>query len=122
MSELQPANVTSPGASAEARNVSTIYILYLVSFVVGITCLIGVVMAYVNKDSAPEWLQSHYRYQVRTFWIGLLYAAIGALTTLVVVGFGVLLFLAVWFIVRCAKGLKHVQAGEPMPQPATWLW
>jgi uncharacterized membrane protein len=122
MSELQPANVTSPGASAEARNVSTIYILYLVSFVVGITCLIGVVMAYINKDSAPEWLQSHYRYQVRTFWIGLLYGAIGALTTLVVVGFAVLLFLAVWFIVRCAKGLKHVQAGEPMPKPATWLW
>jgi uncharacterized membrane protein len=122
MNEPQIANLTSPGAAAEARNASLVYILYLVSFVVGITCLVGVVMAYVNKGSAPEWLQSHYRYQIRTFWIGLLYGAVGAITTLAFVGFGVLAFLAVWFIIRCVMGLKNVQAGEPVAKPATWLW
>jgi uncharacterized membrane protein len=122
MNEPQLASVTPPGSAAEARNASLVYILYLVSFVIGITCLIGVVMAYVNKDSAPEWLQSHYRYQIRTFWIGLLYGAIGAITTVAFVGFAVLVFLAVWFIVRCVKGLKSVQAGEPVAKPATWLW
>jgi uncharacterized membrane protein len=122
MNEPQMASVTSPGSAAETRNASLVYILYLVSFVIGITCLIGVVMAYVNKGSAPEWLQSHYRYQIRTFWIGLLYGAIGAITTMAFVGFAVLVFVAVWFIVRCVKGLKNVQAGEPVAKPDTWLW
>jgi uncharacterized membrane protein len=122
MNEPQMASVTSPGSAAETRNASLVYILYLVSFVIGITCLIGVVMAYVNKGSAPEWLRSHYRYQIRTFWIGLLYGAIGAITTMAFVGFAVLVFVAVWFIVRCVKGLKNVQAGEPVAKPDTWLW
>jgi uncharacterized membrane protein len=123
MSEPQPAsNITAPGASAEAKNVSLIYILYLVSFVVGITFLVGLVMAYVNKDSAPEWLQSHYRYQIRTFWIGLLYGTVSAIATLAVIGLVGLAFLAVWIIVRCAKGLRGVQAGEPVPNAGTWLW
>jgi len=122
MNEPQMASVTSPGSAAETRNASLVYILYLVSFVIGITCLIGVVMAYVNKGSAPEWLQSHYRYQIRTFWIGLLYGAIGAITTMAFVGFAVLVFVAVWFIVRCVKGLKNVQAGQPVAKPDTWLW
>ena len=51
-----------------------IYILYLVGVAFGITGLIGVIMAYANRSDAPEWLASHYRFQIRTFWLCLLYA------------------------------------------------
>lgn len=54
--------------------------------------LVGVVMAYVNRGDAPEWLRAHYRYQIRTFWIGGLCMLIGVLPSLVFIGYFILLF------------------------------
>ena len=99
-----------------------IYILYLVSIVVGLTGLIGVVLAYVYQGDDEDWLQSHFRYQIRTFWIGLLYSVIGLLTAPVLIGYLLLLFVLVWLVVRCARGLQWLDRGEPVPDPATWLW
>jgi len=105
-----------------AKNVKLVYILYLVSLLIGITGLIGVIMAYVNKSDAPEWTQSHYQFQIRTFWIGLLMALIGGLTMFLFVGFFILLFWLIWFIVRCVKGMSAAGNGEPYPNPEAWLW
>jgi len=99
-----------------------VYVLYLVSLVFGVTSLVGVIVAYVNVGDAPEPLKNHYRFQIRTFWIGLLYSAVGALLAFVMVGFLVLAFAAVWLIVRCVKGLKHLDRREPYPNVETWLW
>lgn len=125
MSELQTASApsSSGNAAAEAKNAQIIYILYLVAFVVGVTSLVGLVMAYVNKGhNSSDWVQSHYQYQIRTFWIGLLYGVVGAITTLAFIGFAILLFFAVWYIIRCVKGLKYIQLGQPVPNATTWLW
>jgi uncharacterized membrane protein len=102
--------------------VQIVYILYLVAIAVGLTALVGVVMAYVNRTDAPEWLQDHYRYQIRTFWIGLLYSAIGVLTSVIAIGWIVMFVTLIWWIVRCAKGLKQLGRGEPIPNVATWGW
>ncbi len=63
--------------AAAGKTANLIYILYLVSLIVGITSLSGVVMAYLNRDDAPELVKSHYRFQIRTFWFGLLFGMIG---------------------------------------------
>jgi uncharacterized membrane protein len=107
---------------AEGRTANLIYILYLVGLVVGITGLVGLIMAYVNKDEAPAWVQSHYRFQIRTFWIGLLYAVIGGVTTPILIGFLIVLFAVVWWIIRCAKGMKAVGEGRAVADVTTWLW
>jgi uncharacterized membrane protein len=39
----------------------------MVCLLFGITGVIGVVMAYINKDDAAEWLKTHYQFQIRTF-------------------------------------------------------
>jgi uncharacterized membrane protein len=125
MSDLQTAGVppsTSLATTPEAKSANIIYILYLAALVVGVTSLVGVIMAYMNKDTAPEWLKSHYQYQIRTFWIGLLFAVVGVITIFVAIGFLVLLFYAVWYIVRCVKGMKQISLGAPMPNATTWLW
>jgi uncharacterized membrane protein len=114
-----PAARPEPGSDGIAK---LVYVLYLSSLVVGVTALVGVVMAYVHRGDAPEWLKTHYRYQIRTFWLGILYAAVGLLLTLAVVGIVVLGCVMVWLVVRCVKGLKQVGRGEPMPDPGTWLW
>jgi uncharacterized membrane protein len=97
-----------------------IYILYLASFLAGLTGLVGVVLAYVNRGTAPAWLETHFTYQIRTFWIGLLYTIIGFVTTLVIVGWLVLLATSVWLILRCAKGMSWLDRNEPVPDPYTW--
>ena len=119
MSEAAVLTVNNP---AEAANARIVYILYLVGLAVGITALVGVVMAYVNRSDAPEWVQTHYQMQIRTFWIGILYGVISALTSFLVIGVFLGLFTLVWWIIRCVKGLKAVSSGNPYPNPAAWLW
>ncbi|WP_208539221.1 DUF4870 family protein [Algihabitans albus] len=99
-----------------------VYALYLGALVSGITLLIGVVVAYVNRGKSSGWLESHFRFQVRTFWIFLLGCLVGALLAIVIIGWLLLLFLWVWLIVRCVKGIQAVSRNEPYPNPETWLW
>ena len=98
-----------------------VYALYLASFVVGFTSVVGVIIAYVYQGKGPAWLDEHYRYQVRTFWIGLLYASISFLLTFVLIGFPLLFALAVWFIVRCVKGFKGLQDKRAPSNVDSWL-
>lgn len=106
----------------------TIYILYLVGLAFGITGLIGVIIAYVNRSDAPEWLASHYRFQIRTFWLCLLYLVllwVIALVLLSPIAFGIavviIMVLPVWWIIRCAKGIKYLSREEAYPDPAGWF-
>ena len=106
----------------QGRTANLIYILHLLSLLFGITSLIGVIMAYVNKGSAPDWVQSHYRFQIRTFWIALLAGVIGALTTPFIIGIPILLFLFLWWILLCVKGMRYIRrpdrrirVGNPNP-------
>lgn len=118
--QIYPVSVPhDPGAGETAK---IVYILYLVSLAVGITAIVGVVIAYVNRAEAPEWVATHYRMQIRTFWIGLLYGAISLVTMLIVIGFLLALLTLIWWIVRCAKGLQRLSRGEAYDNPATWLW
>lgn len=99
-----------------------VYILYLVGLVFGITGIIGVIVAYVNKDDGPEWLQSHYRFQIRTFWMGLLFMIVGSILLVVMVGWLVYLFWIVWLIIRCVKGLKQLELQQPVQDEKTWMF
>ena len=99
-----------------------IYILYLVGLAVGVTALIGVIMAYVNRDTGPEWLRSHYDFQIRTFWIGLLYSIAGIILSMILIGFLVLLFTAVWLIIRVVKGFKNLDQRQPVPDVKSWMF
>lgn len=104
------------------KNVTLIYILYLVSIIVGITSIIGVIFAYLNKGKAAEWVDTHYIYQIRTFWIGILFSIIGVVLAFVFIGIFVLLATLVWAIIRCIKGLQLASRGEEISNPRTWMF
>lgn len=105
-----------PGRS----NVQLIYILYLLSLVVGITSIVGVIMAYISRGKAGGWPESHYTYQIRTFWIGLLYGLIAAVLSVIGIGFILFFAVAVWGVVRCVKGLQATGRRQAIANPATW--
>ncbi|MGE0045690.1 MAG: DUF4870 family protein [Hyphomonadaceae bacterium] len=117
-----PQGVNETLTGGNKSNAQLIYILYLLSLVVGITSIVGVIMAYVSKDAAPEWLKTHYIFQIRTFWVGLLFAFIGGMLTLVLIGFLILLFVLVWWIVRCVQGLNYLGKDQAIPNYRSWMF
>lgn len=93
-----------------------VYALQAAGFFVGLTWIVAVVMNYVKKDEvAGTWLESHFRWQIRTFWFGLLWGVVGGLLAVVVVGFAVLFAAAVWIIYRIVKGWLNLNDNKPMP-------
>lgn len=115
------ALVAEQGQAPDTTMAMVVYALFLASFVVGFTGIIGLVIAYIYRGKGPQWLDEHYRYQIRTFWIGLVYGVIAGLLTLVVIGFPLLLALAVWMIIRCVKGFKGLQEKRAPSNVDTWL-
>jgi uncharacterized membrane protein len=100
-----------------------IYVLYGVSyFVGGISALIGVVIAHVKVEDAAPLLRSHYRFQIRTFWIGLLYLTIGIPLCMVLIGFPVLLWWFVWSLIRIIKGMLLLMEDKPIVNPKSLLF
>lgn len=110
------------GDPSDAGTAKVIYILYLVSIVVGITAIVGVIMAYVNKADAPRWVQSHYHFQIRTFWIGVLYSVVGWMTAPFLIGYLIFLFVLVWLIMRCVKGMGWAEKGKAVENVETWMF
>jgi len=84
---------------------TVVYALQAAGFFVGITWIIAVIVDYVKRDDAKgSWLESHFTWQIRTFWWGLLWGVIGGVLLLVLVGYLVLVANAVWIIYRIVKG------------------
>lgn len=117
MSDQIPA---APGSSDNKSTAQWAYILNLVSIIFGITAIISVIMAYVSKDDAPEWLQSHYIYIIHTFWKGLLYGLISLLLITVVIGIILCFVVLVWWIIRAVKGLNALGQDKPIADPRGW--
>lgn len=120
--ETQPApRKTDRWLEPGPTNVQVIYVLYLVSFVIGVTAVIGIVIAYLNRGKAGGWIETHYTWLIRTFWIGLLGGFVSVLLMIVGIGFLLALAVAVWVIVRCVVGLQAVSRGEPIRNPESWM-
>src|ERR1039458_841677 len=71
-----PSETQRPIVSDNARAL-IVYVLYCVGYFTMISALIGVIIAHVKVHDTDPVLRSHYQFQIRTFWIGLLYLAIG---------------------------------------------
>jgi uncharacterized membrane protein len=108
-------------SSSKASTTKIIYILYLVGLVMPLLTIIGLVMAYINLEDSEEWLQTHYRFQIRTFWIALLFSLVSSLLTLIFIGYFFLIVTAIWFVIRCVKGLKFLDQQQGHPNAVTWM-
>jgi uncharacterized membrane protein len=119
-----PGGPTTPSPFSDDRQIPVIvYILFLAGFASAwVTPIVGVILAYMNRDTAPEWMKSHYAFQIRTFWIGLAGSAV-SFPLILLFGLGLVTGLAViiWYIARCALGINWLLKNEPVPYPQSWL-
>ena len=93
-----------------------VYALYAFSYFAGITAIIGIVINYIKLEEVTgTWLESHFRWQMRTFWYGLLWAVVGIATLFILIGFVILFANCIWIIYRVIKGWLYFNDNKPMP-------
>lgn len=99
-----------------SKNLTTvIYALYAASLLVAITFFVAIVLNYVKKsDVAGTFLESHFLWQIRTFWFSLLWAGLGSILTVIGIGWVILAAGFIWFIYRIAKGWLRLSDNRPM--------
>ena len=143
----EPPNLPQPPASRgfQFNGPTLISVLYLATYFTVFTALVGVILAYVWKRHAPqEWERTHYRYLIRTFWLGSGgYAIVAAgivgfiwasevdlfemSRTMEAVAIAAAIVGALWvvglsvlLVIRCAMSLINAQNDTPMPKPESW--
>jgi uncharacterized membrane protein len=91
------------------------------SFLIGWPSIVAVILNYVKRDEARgTWLESHFRWQIRTFWYGLLWVSLCVLFVVMTLGIGLLIawlplgVVAVWFVYRIVRGWLALRDGRPM--------
>jgi uncharacterized membrane protein len=80
---------------------------------------VAVILNYVTRGEARgTWVYSHYRWQIRTFWCAVLWALIGWVLVLtligMVVGVPILIALTLWLIYRIGRGWLRLRDRRPM--------
>jgi len=101
---------------------TVVYLLYFVGYFTGFSALVGVIIAHLKDNDADPMLRSHYQFQIRTFWIGLMYLVIGFALSIVLIGIPVLIWWFVWSLVRIIKGGLLLIENKPVVNPSSWLF
>ena len=92
------------------------YVLHLLGAVAGLTSIVGLVLNYMKRRGNDDAFDSHHAWMIRSFWWALLWGVIGWITTIILVGWAILLAVWVWYIYRHVRGLIAFSNGEPMPR------
>jgi len=89
--------------------------LQAASFLLGITFVIAVIVNYVKRsDVRGTWIESHFKWQIRTFWFSVLWSIIGIIGLFYVIGIFLLFANAIWIFYRILKGWLHLNDGKKM--------
>ena len=91
------------------------------SFLTGWPSIIAVILNYVKRgETRGTWLESHFRWQIRTFWYGLLWISLCVMFVVITFGIGIIFawlpiaLVSLWFIYRIVRGWMALSAGRPM--------
>ena len=94
----------------------------LVSFLASVPSVVAVVINYVKRSAVRgTWLESHFRWQIRTFWFALLWYVVALLGIVSIVGvlpgLVILLVTSIWVVYRIIRGWWSLVNGRTMPDP-----
>jgi|SRR5579862_4562535 len=90
------------------------------SFIGGLPSIVAVIMNYVRRSATHgTYLESHFRWQLRTFWFAVLWVCVAALAFVTIIGIPAallgLLALTIWIIYRIARGWLALRDAKAMP-------
>ncbi len=107
-------------SESERNTLLIAYVLFCATFVTGIAGIAGVIICHIKiGESGSEFLRSHYRWLIRTFWFSVLWWLLSALliaTVLLSIPGGIgLAATFIWHIYRLVRGLINFSERKPMP-------
>lgn len=116
--KTSPYVIRPPRLDPDAKKWAWIvYILQAVSPVFGgITFVIAIVLNYIKRDDVVDTLaESHFVWQMRTFWFSVLWSVVGGVL-MFALGLGALILVAngIWLIYRVVKGMVYLNDNRPM--------
>ncbi len=111
-----PSSQVSENTSQTHKNITNlVYLLQAVAVFTAFPFFIAVIINYVKKSDVEGSLaESHFRWQIRTFWFSLLWGIIGGILAYVVIGFGILFINYIWVIYRIVKGWLRLNDDKAM--------
>ena len=115
-------NCSDPKQFSPKNIAQIVYLCQALSFLFGITAIVGVILNYLKRDEAKgTWLESHFVWQIKTFWIGLIASFVGFILIFVLIGFFILAATLVWIIYRAIKGYLLLDAEKPIENPSALI-
>jgi len=95
--------------------------LIVTAFLTGWPSIIAVILNYVKRaEVRGTWLDSHFSWQLRTFWFALLWLAVGGVLFATVIGipFAVVLWLGtgIWVLYRIIRGWLALSSAKELPR------
>ena len=131
MADIEPSAGSAPGSLVNIAHL--IYGLHALSIFIGLTSAITIVGAFVfgfpsiiavvlnyiyQHGTRGTYLESHFRWQIRTFWFAALWIAIGLMLFVTLIGIPiawiVLIAAGIWVIYRVARGWLALNERKPM--------
>lgn len=125
--EAQPVNATgnsAEGSSRESIKQEPLSGTVTVAFVFSAPSILAVIINYIfRSDASGTWLESHFSWQIRTFWYALLWLVVLYLVSLPLVFFGIgifvfiagMLVLGIWVAWRILSGWRRLASHREMP-------
>jgi len=114
------ATLINDGYDASENERTTLLIAYVLQAISPFTCFMAsiasLVISYIKiGETRNEYIRSHHRYLIRTFWWGLLWAIVFGAMCVVLVGIPLLFALWVWWIYRMVRGFIAYAERREMP-------
>ncbi len=110
------AEISTDRATESLKTITqVVYGLQAASFLIGVSFLVALIINYVKRDEARgTWLESHFRWQIRTFWFALLWFVVGFMTAVIGIGYLILFANTIWIIYRIVRGWLRLLDGRGM--------
>jgi len=111
---------STPAADEKTASLKTlttvIYALYALALFAGVSAIVAIVLNYIKREEVQgTWLESHFKWQISTFWWSVVWCVVGGLTFIILIGWVVWGVAFVWFVYRIAKGWLNLNDNKPMP-------
>ncbi len=123
------------GTTEDRTMPAVTYALYFLTYATGVSIIIGLILAYAQRERAGPRMRTHYTFLIRTFWIGIAWAVLSGVLfvlgvplsfvliglPLVFVAWVIWSLIAVWFAIRLVVGVIYLARDQAYPRPDTWL-
>ncbi len=113
MNDLPP--VASP-PEAERNTLLIAYILHIVApFTFWTAAIVGVIIDHIKiNETSNEFIRSHHRWLIHTFWWGLVWLAVATALMILLVGYLIYVIVAIWWLYRVVRGVLAFMENRPI--------